>query len=39
MTSSELVAIVMFTLVFNIMWYFILKYQKEKDKNTKQGDS
>ena len=38
MSASELFAIIMFALVFNLMWYFILKYQKEKDKNKKLAD-
>jgi len=39
MSVSELFAIIMFALVFNLMWYFILKYQKEKEKNKKLTDS
>ena len=38
MSMAELFGIIMFALVFNLMWYFIFKYQKEKDKNKKLAD-
>jgi len=38
MSMGELFGVIMFALAFNLMWYFILKYQKEKDKNKKLID-
>ena len=38
LSTSELFAIIMFTLAFNLAWYFALKYLKEKAKNNKRGN-
>ena len=37
-STSELFAVIMFTLAFNLMWYFGLKYSDEKAKNKKRGN-
>jgi len=37
MSYFDIFEIIMFTLVFNAMWYFAIKYIREKEKNKKSS--
>ena len=36
--SFDIFVIIIFTIVFNLMWYFAIKYLREKDKNIKRDN-